>query len=220
MADTDEAPSFLQAALAETVHREHTEHIDNRGNKHTHARFHQRRAHVHDAHVHERQDDAQPTPNPTVTAVVQTVSVVRQVAVDGAGNTISDSASTYTANTANTAVTDNNEGTGATAAPAAPAPTGNGEGASAAPTVPDPVPSDTASVTSLPQPTEPQSTDKPTDIPTDVPSDIPSSTVEPVLPPPTTSFPETTAAPLPSDVPSFSSLTPVNGTGRKPNILH
>ncbi|KFZ03994.1 hypothetical protein V502_10496 [Pseudogymnoascus sp. VKM F-4520 (FW-2644)] len=207
MADTDEAPSFLQDALAETVHREHTEHIDNRGNKHTHARFHQRRAHVHDAHVHERQDVAQsPTPNPTVTAVVQTVSVVRQVAVDGEGNTISDSASTYTANTA---MTDNNEGAGATAAPAAPAPTGNGESATAAPTVPDPVPSDTASVTSLPQPTVPPSTG----IPTDVPTDIPSSTVEPVLPPPpTTSFPETTAAPLPSDVPSFSSLTPVNGT--------
>ncbi|OBT50696.1 hypothetical protein VE04_09438 [Pseudogymnoascus sp. 24MN13] len=207
MADTDEAPSFLQDALAETVHREHTEHIDNRGNRHTHARFHQRRAHVHDAaHVHERPDAAQPStpPNKTVTAVVQTVSVVRQVAVDGEGNTISESVATYTANTGSV-----NGDTRATAAPAAPAPSGDatGDSTTAAPAVPVPVPSDTASAT--PQPTEPPSSD----LPTDVPTNIPSSTVEPLPPPPPiTSFPETTATPLPADVPSFSSLTPVNGT--------
>ncbi|ELR06643.1 hypothetical protein VC83_05301 [Pseudogymnoascus destructans] len=191
MADTDEAPSFLQDALAETVYREHTEHIDNRGNRHTHARFHQRRAHVHDAaHVHERQAGAQPStpPNKPLTAVVQTESVVRQVAVDGAGNTISESVATYTANTGSV----------------------DGDArATAAPAVPVPVPSDAASVTSQPAPTEPPSSD----LPTDVPTNIPSSTVEPVPPaPPITSFLETTAAPLPTDVPSFSSLTPVNGT--------
>ncbi|OBT90241.1 hypothetical protein VE02_01312 [Pseudogymnoascus sp. 03VT05] len=231
MADTDEAPSFLQDALAETVHREHTEHIDNRGNRHTHARFHQRRAHVHDAaHVHERRDAAQPSkpPNETVTAVVQTVSVVRQVAVDGEGNTISESVATYTANTSSV-----NGDAGATAAPAAPAPSGDatGDSATAAPAVPVPVPSDTASVTSQPAPTEPPSSDVPTDVPTnissstntptDVPTDIPSSTVEPVTPPPPiTSFPETTGAPLPTDVPSFSSLTPVNGTAAAGKSAH
>ncbi|OBT64022.1 hypothetical protein VE03_06735 [Pseudogymnoascus sp. 23342-1-I1] len=235
MANTDEAPSFIQAALAETVHREHTEHIDNRGNKHTHARFHQRRAHVHDAHLHERQDAAQPT----VTAVVQTVSVVRQVAVDGDGNTISVSNATYTANTA---ITTDNENARATAAPAAPAPTeeavadgataspspagdSGGDSASAAPSVPDPVSTDTPSATSEPEPTQPPPS---TIIPTDVPTEIPTSTVEPALPESTTTalpdtvlpstasdtaLPNTTAAPLPpSDVPIFSSLTPVNGT--------
>ncbi|KAL5354693.1 hypothetical protein ACLOAV_000782 [Pseudogymnoascus australis] len=230
MADTsDEAPSFIQAALAETVHREHTEHIDNRGNKHTHARFHQRRAHVHDAHVHERQDNAQPsTPQPTVTAVVQTVSVIRQVAVDGEGNTISVSDATYTANTA---MTNDNENAIATAAPAAPAPTGDaesdsvsaspaasapkggtgigeGDGASAAPSVPDPVPTDTASPTSQPEPTEPPpSTIIFTVVPTEIPTEVPTSTVEPALPEstttplPDTALPTTTAIPVTTAAP-------------------
>ncbi|KFX96920.1 hypothetical protein O988_05107, partial [Pseudogymnoascus sp. VKM F-3808] len=224
MADTDEAPSFLQDTLAETVHREHTEHIDNLGNKHTHARFHQRRSHLHDgAHVHERQDDAQPsTPQPTVTAVVHTVSVVRQVAVDGEGNTISESAATYTANAAGKGA----DTAGATEAPASPAPTGEGtpdgtpggtgDGTGAAPS--DSAPSAPAapseSATSVPTPTEsavvtpplPESTQSteptPTDTPT--PTDIPSSTVEPAP----TDIPSSTIEPVPTDIPT-STAEPV-----------
>ena len=98
MADADEEPSLIQADLAETVHREHPEHADQNGDKHTHGHFQHRQRHLH-LQLHNRQGAPPASSGIKVREVVQTVSVVQQVAVDGNGQTLSVSATTVTATT-------------------------------------------------------------------------------------------------------------------------
>ena len=152
-------PSIIQAADAETAHREQYPHQEAhpqtesglKATKHSHAQHH----HLHHRRLRVRQAVSIPPSDlplpdivlPAVTEVVQTISIIQQINVDEAGNTVG--VTTYTNTSAEpatpTTANDASQSQMPSSQPAKPV-------SSYSAIIPDDLPSATGSVISTPTP--------------------------------------------------------------------